>query len=223
MIPMQIEGVRRNIQRSDFYNVTLLDATQQRQLTIAITRPDSYTLVMALNHIDETPPVTLHAMSNILILFHILLEEVRIETILPSPIPFLFATARLRREGEEQSVDVPTKASDALVLATLMNGPILVSEQVLETIGTLLPEGMTPEVCYAQSLLKHEQIVLPEGKQLRLGYSKTPAKDAVTKEVKAALLGIPQPPTQQEHEQARKDYLRFLLGDNYEQYRQQRQ
>ena len=67
-------------------------------------------------------------------------------------------------------------------------------------------------------------MLLPEQKRLRLGFSKTPAHDALVKEVRAALLGIPLPQVSAEEdaERAKKQYLRFLLGDDYEQYYERR-
>ena len=43
-----------------------------------------------------------------------------------------------------------------------------------------------------------------------------PASDAVVKEIKATRSGIPQPAGEKEFEQARKNYLRFVLGDDFE-------
>jgi hypothetical protein len=76
--------------------------------------------------------------------------------------------------------------------------------------------GKTPELYYAEQLLRHEGITLPGGKKLRLGYSKVPARDSVIKEVKATLSGMQQPPGKKEFERARKNYLKFVLGDDFE-------
>lgn len=56
-------------------------------------------------------------------------------------------------------------------------------------MGIPLAEGQTPELLFVSFLLKREGITLPEGKALRLGYSKTSLRDALVKEFKAALLG----------------------------------
>jgi hypothetical protein len=60
-------------------------------------------------------------------------------------------------------------------------------------------------------LLKREGIVLPEGKKLRLGYSKTPMRDALVKEFKASLLGKAPPFPEEDLAQRKKDLLSFLL------------
>lgn len=213
MIQMSIEGVRRFFTRSELYTLSLIDETGQRLLNMAIGQQEAYVIVMALHHIDSPRPMTLHFMANALQSTGVVLEEVRVERFQTSPLPFLYAVARLRNGDNVQELDV--RPSDALGLATLMESPISVSEELLEHIGVILPEGKTPELYYAEQLLKQEGIVLPEGKQLRLGYSKAPARDAVIKEVKGILLGIPQPLTEKELEHAKRSYLSFLLGDDF--------
>ena len=153
-------------------------------------------------------------MANAFRALNVVLEEVRIEQLQRSPLPFFYAVAQLRNGETVQELDV--RPSDALGLAVLLGSPISVSEQLLEDVGVLLPKGKTPELYYAEQLLKHEGIILPEGKKLRLGYSKVPARDAVLKEIKATLSGIPQPSGEKEFEQARKNYLKFVLGDDFE-------
>jgi bifunctional DNase/RNase len=214
MIAMNIEGVRRNFWRSDLYIVSLVDEMGQRLLNIAIGQQEAYVIAMALHQLDSPRPMTLHFMANAFRALNVVLEEVRIEQLQRSPLPFFYAVAQLRNGETMQELDV--RPSDALGLAVLLGSPISVSEQLLEDVGVILPEGKTPELYYAEQLLKHEGITLPEGKMLRLGYSKVPACDAVVKEIKATLSGIPQLPGEKEFEQARKNYLRFVLGDDFE-------
>ncbi len=214
MITMNIEGVRRNFWRSDLYIVSLVDEAGQRLLNIAIGQQEAYVIVMAVHGLDSPRPMTLHFMANAFKALNVVLEEVRIEQLPRSPLPFFYAVAQLRNSETVQELDV--RPSDALGLAVLLGSPISVSEQLLEDVGVILPEGKTPELYYAEQLLKHEGIVLPEGKKLRLGYSKVPARDAVVKEIRATLSGIPQPLGEKELEQARKNYLKFVLGDDFE-------
>jgi hypothetical protein len=62
-----------------------------------------------------------------------------------------------------------------------------------------------------EELLKREGITLPEGKKPRLGYSKTPLRDALVKEFKASLVGKAPPFPEEDLELRKKDYLAFLL------------
>jgi|SRR5947209_14491281 len=216
MVAVTIEGVRRSFWRHDFYVVNLWDEVGRRLLGIAIGQPEAYTLVMELNHMEVPRPTTLHLMVNAFRALGAIVEEVRIEGYKISPIPFICAVVRLKHGDNVQELDA--RPSDALGLVAMLKCPLAVSEELLEKIGVVLPEGQTPEQHYAEDLLKREGIVLPEEKQLRLGFSKAPAREALVKEVRGTLLGIPYFPTEQEAEQTKKQYLRFLLGDDYEQY-----
>ncbi|SRR5581483_2979867 len=210
MVAVTIEGVRRSFWRHDTYIVSLWHEGERRLLDIGIGQQEAYTLVMEMQHIASPRPTTLHLMVNTFKALGVMVEEVRIESFATSPLPVFYAVVRLGQGDMVQELDA--RPSDALGLAAFTQCPIVVKEDVLERVGIVLPEGQTPELHYAEQLLKHERIVLTEGKKLRLGYSKTPARDAVIREVKAALLGIPEPSGEKEFEQAKENYLAFLLG-----------
>ena len=94
-----------------------------------------------------------------------------------------------------------------------MKAPLLVSDELFKQMGGPLAEGQAPELVFARYLLHREGITLPEGKQLRLGHSKTPLRDALVKEFKASLLLGKAPIFPEEDmEQRKKDYLAFVLG-----------
>lgn len=211
MASVIIEGVRRSWWRHDFYNVSLWHEAERRLFDIAIGQQDAYTLVMELHHIAAPRPTTLHLMVNAFKTLGAGIKEVRIEGYTTSPYPFFYAVVCLCHDDNVQELDA--RPSDALSLATFMQSPILVADDILERTGVILPEGQTPELYYANQLLKREGI--DERKKLRLGFSKTPARDAVLKEVKATLLGIPQPTGEKELEQAKRAYLSFLLGNDF--------
>jgi bifunctional DNase/RNase len=104
------------------------------------------------------------------------------------------------------------RPGDAIGLALLMACPLVLSDELAQQTGTTLADGKTPELYMINELLKREGIVLPEGKKLRLGYSKTPLRDALVKEFKASLLGKAPPFPEEDLEQRNKDLLSFLLG-----------
>lgn len=216
MTTMTIEGVRHSFWSNDYYTVSLWNEAERRLFDMSIGQPEAYVLVMERHHLPSLRPATIHLMVNAFKALNITIEEVRIEGYQTSPIPFFCAVVRLHNGETVQEIDA--RPSDALCLAAMSDCPIVVADELLNTTGITLEEGKTPEQYYAEQLLKREKLALPEGKKLRLGYNKTPARDAVLKEVKAALHGIPQPPTVDEYKQARHAYLAFLLGDNYEQY-----
>lgn len=106
------------------------------------------------------------------------------------------------------------RIGDAIGLALLLEAPILVSDELFAQIGVSLADGQTPELVFATYLLKREGITVPEGKKLRPGYSKTPLRDALVKEFKAALPGKEPVFPEKDTEQRKKAYLAFLLGES---------
>lgn len=218
MIPMTIEGVRRNFGISSvyMYTVTLIDETQQHMLNIGVERHEALAIVAVLHNLTLPRPQTINIMVETLILHGDTLQEVRIERVSMSPI-YLFSAILLWRHSDNsefvQKLDI--RPGDALGLALLMKCPLLFSDELMR-MSIRLSEGQTPELMLINDLLKREGIVLPEGKKLRLGYSKTPMRDFLVKEFKAALSGKAPPFPEEDLEQRKKDYLRFLLGDDYE-------
>ncbi|GAC1397718.1 MAG: hypothetical protein NVSMB49_03960 [Ktedonobacteraceae bacterium] len=107
-----------------------------------------------------------------------------------------------------------SEAARAGLRATVdMNSPLLLSDTLAQR-GITLAEGQTPELHQINDLLKREGITLPEGIKLRLGYSKTPLRDALVKEFKASLLGKSPPFPEEDIEQRKKECLAFLLGED---------
>jgi bifunctional DNase/RNase len=215
MVPMTVEGVRRSFHRNDLYIVSLVDEDARRLFNFVIGQPAAYEMAMALHHIEAPRPTTLRFMAQALQSTGVVLEEVCIEQFRPSPLPVFYATAYLRNGENVQPLALDVRPSDALGLALLLNSPISVAADLLANMSIELPEGKTPEIHYAEQALALEGIALPEGKKLRLGYSKTPARDAVLKEIKSLLLGMPQAPGEKEFEQAKRAYLVYLLGEDF--------
>jgi hypothetical protein len=130
-------------------------------------------------------------------------------------LTYLFSTLPRWRDGDksERVQELDMRPGDALGLALLMQCPILLSDE-LSKLAIHLPEGQTPELYMIHDLLKREGITLPPGKKLRLGYSKTPMRDALVKEFKASLLGKAPPFPEEDLQQRKKDFLAFLLGNS---------
>lgn len=218
MIPVKVEGVRRNFTASSafLYSVCLLDEPDQRLLVFGIERHEALPIVAALNHLTVPRPGIIHLMAETLTLLHYRLEEVHIESYSMLPPLYHLCECQLRwRSGEvvrEQTKHMRT--GDAIGLALLLEAPILVSDELFAQMGVSLAEGLTPELLFARYLLKREGITLPEGKKLRLGFSGTPLRDALVKEFKASLLGKAPTLPEEDMEQRKRDYLTFLLGED---------
>jgi uncharacterized protein len=219
MVPVSIEGVRRNFGISSvfMYNVTLVDETGRRIFVLGLERHEALPIVAALHNLSVPRPQTINLMVDTLKQNGITLEEVRLEHIsLVPPMYYLFTAALLWRNSnnDKNTQQLSIRPGDALGLALLMGCPLLLADEVAQKIGYTLPEGQTPELCLLHDFLKREGITLPEGKKLRLGYSKTPMRDALVKEFKASLQGKAPPFPEEDLELRKKEYLAFLLAED---------
>jgi bifunctional DNase/RNase len=218
MIPVKVEGVRRNFTASSpsLYSASLIDEPGQRLLVFGIERHEALPIVAALNHLTLPRPDAINLMVETLTLLNHKLEEVRMESYSMLPPLYHLCGCRLRwclgETVQEQTKHV--RAGDAIGLALLMEAPIFASDALFKQIGVSLADGQTPELVFAKYLLKQEGITLPEGKKLRLGRSKTPLRDALVKEFKASLLGKAPIFPEEDMEQRKKEYLTFLLGES---------
>lgn len=217
MISVRVEGVRRNFMpvSAFLYCVFLVDEADQRLLVFGIERQEALPIVAALNDMTLPRQETIHLMVETLKQFGNRLEEVRIEDHSMLPPCYNLCKCQLRwrtHEGVQEQTQL-LRPGDVIGLALLMQAPLLMSEELLKQKGALLAEGQTPELAFAHQLLKREGITLPAGKKLRLGYSKTPLRDALVKEFKAALLGKAPIFPEEDMEQRKKDYLALLLGE----------
>jgi bifunctional DNase/RNase len=220
MIPVSVEGVRRNFGISSvfMYSVSLLDETGKRLLVFHVERHEAWPIVAALNEVTLPRQETINVMADTLKSLNCILEEVCIESHSMIPPLYNLCSCMLRwRTGEGvQEQAMTLRPGDAVGLALLMQAPLLISEEIFQQMGIPLSEGETPELVFARYLLRQEGITLLEGKKLRLGYSGTPLRDALVKEFKASLLGKAPPFPEEDMERRKKDYLAFLLGEDAE-------
>lgn len=219
MLPVSIEGVRRYFGESSafLYSILLIDETEQHIFVFGIERHEALPIVAALHNLPLPRPQTINVMVDTLKLHGVTLEEVHLDhfSFVP-PLYHLFSATLLWRNGndEEHVQKLNIRPGDVFGLALLTGARLLLSDDVAQHLSYTLPEGQTPELCMIHDLLRHEGIVLPEGKKLRLGYSKTPMRDALVKEFKASLLGKAPPFPEEDREQRKKDLLAFLFQES---------
>jgi bifunctional DNase/RNase len=217
MIPVRIEGVRRNFSVSSafLYCVTLLDESSQRIFIFGIERQEALPIITALHDLPVPRPQTINVMVDTLKLLGSTLEEVHLESFSMVPPHYNLCSCVLRWcNGAAMLEQVLTmRPGDVLALALLMKATLFISDELSQQIGYTLAEGETPELVFARYLLRQEGITLPEDKKLRLGFGKTPLRDALVKEFKASLLGKAPTFPEEDMEQRKKDYLAFLLGE----------
>ena len=224
MVPVSVEGVRRNFTTSAsfMYSVTLIGESKQRIFIFNIERHEALPIVAALHDWSLPRPQTVNVMVETLKLLNSTLEEVRIEDYsMTFPLYHLCSCVLRWRTGETVRDQALTmRAGDVIALALLMKAQIWISDELAKSeertrkIGFTLAEGETPELLFARFVLRQEGITLSEGKKLRLGFSKTPLRDALVKEFKASLQGKEPPFPEEDVEQRKKDYLAFILFQN---------
>ena len=217
MIPVSIEGVRRNFTISSvfMYSVTLLNESRKRVFIFGIERQEALPIVAALHDLPLPRPQTINVMVDTLKLLNSTLEEVRIESFSMLPPLYNLCSCELRWRNDDavREQALTLRPGDVLALALLMKAPLFILDELSKQIGVTLAEGETAELLFARYVLKQEGVTLPEGKNLRLGFSKTPLRDALVKEFKASLLGKAPPFPEEDMEQRKREYLAFLLGE----------
>ena len=217
MVPVRIEGVRRNfgISSAYMYSVTLIDEAEQRLFVFGVERYEALPIVAALHNLPLPRPQTINAMVDTLKFNCVTLAEVRIEDFNSLSFVYLLSTTLLWRnsDGSESGQKLDLRPADALGLVALTSCPLFISDKLAER-GVRMAQGKTPEIYMIEDLLRREGITLSEGKKLRLGHSKTPMRDALVKEFKASLLGKAPPFPEEDMEQRKQELLTFLLGEN---------
>lgn len=216
MIPIKVEGVRRNFTLSSafLYSIFLVDATGRRLIVFGVERHEALPIVAALNNLALPRQETLNLMAATLQLLNHKLEKIYIESHSMLPPAYNLCSCILHWHNGETIQEQATKLrpGDAVGLALLMDAPLFLADELYQQIGVELAEGQTPELVFARHLLKREGISLSEGQELRLGYSKTPARNALVKEFKASLSGKAPLFPEEDTERLKQEYLAFLLG-----------
>lgn len=215
MLRMRIEGVRRNFGISSIfmYSASLIDETGQRLLIAGLERHEALPIVAALHNLTLPRPPTINVMAETLKLHNLTLVEVHLDNLIWISSIYLFNTTLRwqQSDGSESEQKRTLRPGDALGLALLMGCPLVLTEAMMRFCITL-EEGQTPELYAIHALLRSENITLSAGQNVRLGYSKTPMRDALVKEFKASLLGKAPPFPEEDLEARKKEYLAFLLG-----------
>jgi bifunctional DNase/RNase len=197
------------------YSAALLDESGQHLLVLGLEREEALALVAALQDLPLPRPLTINVMTDTLKLLGCTLEEARIESFsfLPPLYHLCSCVLRWNTGGTLQKQARQMRPGDMLALALLMKAPLFASEDLFKLVGMTLAEGETAEHVFARLVLRQEGITLAEGQRLRLGFSKTPLRDALVKEFKAALAGKAPAFPEEDQEQRKQDYLAFILGE----------
>src|SRR5215469_12794610 len=103
MIPVSIEGVRRNFTTSSvfMYSVTLIDESRQRCFIFGIERQEALPIVAALHDLPLPRLQTINVMVDTLNLLNCTLEEVCIERFSMLPPRYNLCSCKLRWCNDE--------------------------------------------------------------------------------------------------------------------------
>jgi bifunctional DNase/RNase len=156
MMPVSIEGVRRNFGSSSvyMYTVTLIDETEQLIFNIGVERHEAIPIVAALHNLTLSRPQTINFMADTLKLHGVTLKEVHLEHVSLSPI-YLFSATLLWSNGNNSAIvqKLDMRPGDAIGLVLFTGCSLLLSDELAQQLGVRLSEGQTPELYLINDLL----------------------------------------------------------------------
>ncbi len=140
MITVTLRDVFHNRERGESI-ILLADEKGQHGLQIFVGWWDARFITMGLRK-DTSRPMTFHFFANVLQAIEAELVEVQIVAIVDKTFR---AVVCIRADGVEKRIDA--RPSDAVALAAVMNRPILVTEEVMATLGMCLTaDGKPPDL-----------------------------------------------------------------------------
>jgi bifunctional DNase/RNase len=139
-IELEIVALSSSVTQTHSYAVVLGELNGLRRLPIVIGAFEAQAIVVALERIKPSRPLTHDLFFNFLLTFNIELLEVLIHK-LEEGIFF----AKLTCKRGEETIEIDSRTSDALALAVRIGCPIFTYENILEAAGLFmdLPEGET--------------------------------------------------------------------------------
>jgi len=137
-IELEIVALSSSVTQTHSYAVVLGELNGLRRLPIVIGAFEAQAIVVALERIKPSRPLTHDLFFKFLITFNIELQEVLIHKLEEG---IFFARLICRRDGE--TIEIDSRTSDALALAVRIGCPIFTYENILDAAGLFmdLPEG----------------------------------------------------------------------------------
>jgi len=140
-IELEIVALSSSVTQTHSYAVVLGEINGLRRLPIVIGAFEAQAIVVALERIKPSRPLTHDLFHNFLSTFHIELQEVLIHKLEEG----IFFAKLLCKSGNEV-IEIDSRTSDALALAVRIGCPIFTFESILETAGLFMDlpeEGLT--------------------------------------------------------------------------------
>jgi RNA polymerase sigma factor (sigma-70 family) len=154
------------------YVVVLHDEAGKRVLPIWVGPFEGQSIVTGLSEFATPRPLTFEFIANLLKAIDARIEEVRVETLKGSTF---YAVVKISCGKTTREIDA--RPSDAMALALRTGSPIVASEEVLERLGIIIPEGARPGRHGMEKILKE----ISEEQKIRLEQLMTLPKEPTTK------------------------------------------
>lgn len=139
-IELEIVALSSSVTQTHSYAVVLGEINGLRRLPIVIGAFEAQAIVVALERIKPSRPLTHDLFYNFMVSFNIELQEVLIYK-LEEGIFF----AKLICNNGKEVIEIDSRTSDALALAVRIGCPIFTFESILETAGLFMDQGGIPQ------------------------------------------------------------------------------
>lgn len=134
-IELKIINLSHNITQTHSYAIVMGEVNGKRRLPILIGGFEAQAIVVALEKIQTSRPLTHDLMKNFMTTFNLELHEIIISD-LQEGIFF----AKLVCSSGKDTVEIDSRTSDALALAVRFGCPIYTYENILESAGIVMEE-----------------------------------------------------------------------------------
>lgn len=140
-IELEIVALSSSTNPTHYYAVVLGEVNGMRKLPIVIGAFEAQAIVVALEKMKPSRPLTHDLFSNFMLAFNIELQEILIHKLEEG----IFYAKLYCRSGS-QTIEIDSRTSDALALAIRIGCPIYTYEKILKTAGLMMdsPSGKQP-------------------------------------------------------------------------------
>lgn len=135
-IEMEIVALSHSITQTHSYAVVLGEVNGLRRLPIVIGGFEAQAIAVALERMQPSRPLTHDLMKNFMHAFNVELMEIVI-----SDLQEGIFYSKLVCVGENDTVEIDSRTSDALALAVRFGCPIFTFESILENAGILMDDN----------------------------------------------------------------------------------
>src|SRR5213075_1660950 len=137
-IELEIVALSHSITQTHSYAVVLGEVNGLRRLPIVIGGFEAQAIVVALERMQPSRPLTHDLMKNFMMAFNVDLVEVIINDLQEG-----IFYSKLVCSTENDTVEIDSRTSDAIALAVRFGCPIFTFENILESAGILMEDSGT--------------------------------------------------------------------------------